>query len=136
MTTEVVRLSINAWDQTKAAFRSVRSGLRSLESQAKIAGLAITAIGVATVNSSRKSIDANAKLADQLNITTEALAGLQHRAELTTRGGAEGLNKAMESLNKRLGEARNGTGEASRYLDVMGLKAEALTKIPDRKSVV
>jgi len=73
-------------------------------------------------------IDATAKLSDRLGITTEKLIGLQHAAAITGTD-AETLNKSLEIFTRRLGEMTQGSGEAKRGLDMLGLTAEQLIHV-------
>lgn len=96
-------------------------------------GVALSAVAVTgltlMVRSSLKAIDATAKLADTIGATTEELSSLQHIAELTGVG-TQGMNKAMTQFVRRLGEAKEGSGEAFDALQRMGLSAERLSKLP------
>lgn len=75
-----------------------------------------------------ETIDATAKLSDRLGVTTEKLIGLQHAASITGTD-AETLNKSLEIFTRRLGEMTQGSGEAKRGLDMLGLTAEQLIHI-------
>jgi hypothetical protein len=70
-------------------------------------------------------IDGLAKSADALGMTTQALAGLNHAAELAGVG-ADGLQRAMSRLNRSVGEAATGTGEARKRLQHLGLSVAEL----------
>ncbi len=72
------------------------------------------------------SIDATAKLADRLGTTTEAITGLGHAADLAGVS-SESFNAAMEILVRRLGEAKQGSGEMMRAVKTMGLDIQRLT---------
>jgi hypothetical protein len=67
-----------------------------------------------------KTIDANAKLADALGISTQALAGFQLQAELSGAS-AEGLNNGIREMQRRLGEARAGLKAPTDALAQLGL---------------
>ena len=75
-----------------------------------------------------ETIDATAKLSDRLGVATEKLIGLQHAASITGTD-AETLNKSLEIFTRRLGEMTQGSGEAKRGLDMLGLTAEQLIHI-------
>ncbi len=93
---------------------------------AAVAGMALL------VRQQFQAIDATAKLADRIGITTNALVGLQHAAEITGAG-TEVLNKGLMFLSKSLGEAKQGIGEAQYALDAMGLNLDDLIKMsPDQ----
>lgn len=71
-------------------------------------------------------IDQQAKTADRLGITTEALTGLQHAASINGATNEE-LNKSLQTMQKNLGQvAQTGTGEAKDALEGLGLSATEL----------
>lgn len=86
-----------------------------------------TAVLIATTKQSLRQIDALAKQADQIGITTEALATFQHLGELTGVS-TEKINSSLERMVKRLGEASTGMGAAKKTLEGMNLSANALIK--------
>lgn len=125
-----------------------RSGLAKAANVAKKfgagiakAGLKVAALGAAAVaaaatglavliNRSLDAIDTLGKLAARLGDSTAAIAGLRFAAELTGAG-AQTLDKSLEQLTRRLGEAKTGTGEALGTLDALGLSAVDLAnKMP------
>lgn len=91
------------------------------------AALAIGGIGGIgyMVKKQMEAIDVVAKLSDRIGMSTEALVGFQHAAELSGVG-TESLHKSLEIFSRRLGEVRMGTGEAQRALDALGLTANQL----------
>ena len=98
----------------------------------RLRGLATGILAVAGVSGfgymirqQMKTIDSTAKLSDRLGIATESLIGLQHAASITGTN-AETLNKSLEIFVRRLGEMTQGSGEAKRGLDMLGLTAEML----------
>ncbi len=71
-------------------------------------------------------IDQQAKTADRLGITTQALGGLQHAANLYGASNEE-LNKSLQTMQKNLGQVgQTGTGEAKYALDGLGLSVQEL----------
>lgn len=109
----------------------VSVGGRLAKFGAVLGGVAAGAMAV-MIKRSFKAIDVNTKLADSIGISTEALTGLQHAAELTGVG-TEGMNKSLERFTRVLGEAVGGTGEAKDSLDILGLSASDLVnKAPDK----
>ncbi|HEW79402.1 MAG TPA: hypothetical protein ENH34_05510 [Phycisphaerales bacterium] len=82
---------------------------------------------VAMTRSTMNQLDATAKLADRLGVATDKLMALQHASEITGVG-AEGFNKSMEMLVRRLGEVRMGVGEAKNALDSLGLSVNELVQ--------
>jgi len=84
---------------------------------------------VAAVKNVTSAMDEIGKKADAIGIGTDALQEL--RAAAVSAGVSEGgLDKALEQLSKRLGEAEQGTGAAVKALEAMGLTAQELTGIP------
>jgi|GEM_PF-3313097 len=80
---------------------------------------------VGVVKESLSAIDATAKLADRLGTSTEALQGLRHAAELTGAGGAN-MDKAIEKMNRSVGEAIEGPSAASDAIKRLGLNINDL----------
>ncbi|OGG44118.1 MAG: hypothetical protein A3F84_27800 [Candidatus Handelsmanbacteria bacterium RIFCSPLOWO2_12_FULL_64_10] len=104
--------------------------------KASVAAIGTTFLGLAgvasltgLVDSSMHAIDANAKLSDRLNISTEALVGLQHGADIAGVGNEE-LTGALSKLQRNLGAAANGSKEAQDNFKRLGLDAMALSQMP------
>lgn len=94
---------------------------------------AAAAVGAAMVRSQMQTIDALAKTADRLGLTTQALAGLQRSAELSGAS-ANTLNMALQRMTRRVAEAAQGTGEAKDAIRELGLDAQALARMsPDQQ---
>lgn len=113
--------------------QSATKKLRNTANQLAKVGAAAVAAGAALVAGlyvkGSQAIDAQAKLARQLGTTTAAVQGLSRSAELG--GVAQGkMESALRSHTKRLGDAVNGTGEASKAYKQLGLDARELSKIP------
>lgn len=103
----------------------------------KYGGLIASVAGVAglglMVRKSMQSVDAAAKLSDQLGIATEKLQGLRHAAEITGAGTAA-MDKGLSFMSKSLGEAKQGIGEAKQALAALDLTVEGLlSKRPDEQ---
>lgn len=121
----------------KQAARSVESASNSIKGaisgvQTAFAALAaVVGVGAfgALVRQSFEAIDANAKLADRLGITTQTLAGLQHAANLANVS-QQTLITASRHLATGISEAAAGTGEAKRAFDMLGLSAQNLLRLP------
>jgi hypothetical protein len=101
--------------------------------------LALVGIGggiaglVAGVSRAAERVDALSKTADKLGIATEELAGFQHAAELTGVS-VNQANTALQRMVRRIAEAAQGTGEAKKALEELGLSATALGQLsPDRQ---
>ena len=124
---------ITATDKTAAAFKSVNRSAGALASKAAKIGIAFATAGVAVAGALTKmsmaNIDSLAKTADKIGVTTEALGGLRHAAELTGVG-SDTLDMAMQRLTRRVSEAANGTGEAKNALIELGINAANLEQLP------
>ena len=124
---------LTATDKTAAAFKSVMGSATRLAAAAAKIGAAFATAGVAAAvaltKMSMANIDNLAKTADKIGITTQALGGLRHAAELT--GVSAGtMDMAMQRLTRRVSEAANGTGEAKDALIELGINAETLEQLP------
>jgi len=134
-----IDFKLSAQDKTKAVLGSVDQRLGSITKSVGIYSAAVGAAGLAAAaglavatSKAMASIDATAKLSDRLGITTEGLIGLRHAAELTGAG-ADTMDSSLERMNKRLGEAAAGTGEARKYLAALGLDVQDLLRLsPDQ----
>lgn len=134
MANQDVRISIKAVDKTKAGFSGVTSGLKKLSGavfnmKTALLGAVGSAGFGALIKSSINAGDELAKTADKLGVTTTALAGLRHAAELT--GVSTGtMDMAMQRFTRRAAEAAQGTGEAKGALQELGINAEELVNLP------
>ena len=134
MANQQVNITIRALDKTKKGFGSAAKGLRSLAGSVLNMKTAIVgAVGAggfgALIQSSINAGDELAKTADKLGVTTEALAGLRHAAELT--GVSTGtMDMAMQRFTRRAAEAAKGTGEAKGALRELGIDAESIVRLP------
>lgn len=99
-----------------------------------VAGTAAMAMTTRFVKSNLAAIDATAKLSDRINVTTEALTGLRHAGEIYGASNSI-VDKSLEIFVRRLGEARQGIGEAKRLLDSMGLSAGKLAGMRTDKAI-
>jgi len=134
MANQDVRISIKAVDKTKAGFSGVTNGLKRISGAVfNMKNALVGAVGTAgfgaLIKSSINAGDELAKTADKLGVTTTALAGLRHAAELT--GVSTGtMDMAMQRFTRRAAEAAQGTGEAKGALQELGINAEDLVKLP------
>ncbi len=88
-------------------------------------------VGVYTVTA--QNIDEQAKFADRIGITTDALAALQYAGELTGVT-SDRMADSLQGMVERVSEATTGTGEAAEALQNLGLSAEELNKLsPDQQ---
>ncbi len=114
---------VQAAGKRLAAFSSTMIGVAS------VGGL------VAMVKKNMDLMDSTGKLADRIGITTEALQGLRHAAELTGAG-ADTLDAGLTTMAKRLGEAARGAGAAVPALKLLGLSIQDLIqKSPDQQFI-
>ncbi|KKL79397.1 hypothetical protein LCGC14_2015220, partial [marine sediment metagenome] len=121
----VIEFSLRGRDQFSKPLNKVGESLRKVGRVAAIGiGIATTAL-VALTASSFRAVDALAKTSDKLGIATEALAGLRLAANLT---GVETrqLDLGIQRMTRRISEAAQGTGEAVKALDELGLNAKKL----------
>lgn len=119
--------------QVSDAGTKLRSNANEYGKWAAAGVAAAGAVGAAMVRSQMQTIDALAKTADRLGLTTEALAGLQRSAELSGAG-ANTLNMALQRMTRRVSEAAQGTGEAQAALKELGLDAQYLSTLsPDEQ---
>ena len=79
------------------------------------------------VKNQLQAIDNLAKTADKLGVTTEALAGFRHAAELTGVS-TQTADMALQRFTRRLAEAAVGTGEAKGALKELGVSAAELVQ--------
>lgn len=102
--------------------RNAIPGVAKLGAAAAATGVALT---TAFVVKGLKAVDANAKLARSIGATDKGMRALKISSN---DAGVEWsvMSKAAEQLNKRLGEALSGTGEAAGALDRLGLSASNL----------
>ena len=110
---------------------SVTGTLKKLA--AGLAAVAGAAGTVALIKNSFKLIDAQAKTADKLGLTTEALAGLRLAA---SRSGVatSALDTGLQRMTRRVAEAAKGTGEARNAIAELGLDAKKLVaQSPDEQ---
>ena len=134
MAKQDVSIIIKAFDKTKAGFSGVTSGLKKVSGavfnmKSALVGAVGTAGFGALIKSSINAGDELAKTADKLGVTTTALSGLRHAAELT--GVSTGtMDMAMQRFTRRAAEAAQGTGEAKGALQELGINAEELVNLP------
>jgi hypothetical protein len=135
-----VKIPISAEDKFSKTFGKAQKGLGKLASSAaqtakKVAKIgaafaaAGTAAGIALTKASMESIDALAKTADRIGITTESLRSLQMSAALA---GVENktLEKSLQNLAVGVSDAADGTGIAKDAFIELGLSAQRLEKLP------
>lgn len=92
-----------------------------------LAAVSIRAIG-SFVQGQLVTIDALAKTADRLAISTEKLGAFQFAAGLAGVS-VEEFNLGLDQFNRRLGESQLGSGQAKRAFDLLGLSSKELLKL-------
>jgi hypothetical protein len=128
-----VRFSIIAKDKTAAAFKAVRSGLKSVTGQVftLTAGLgALAGVGGFTImaKNAMDSADKIHKLNIRLGASTEALSQYRHVA---TMSGVtfQTFTMGLQRMTRRVSEAANGTGEAVKALEELNMDAAQLSQL-------
>lgn len=120
--------------------KEVNSRLKGVgDGFASFGRIAATALGVfsagaftAFVKSAGEAADALGKTADKLGVSTQALKSFQVAAG-EAGVGIEAANKLLTESQKRLGEAAAGTGEAAKYIKLLGLNVQELQQLsPDQ----
>ena len=115
------------------------AGLVGLAGKAFPAIAAINSVGAAISKVSQEfsaamvRIDATAKTAEKLGMTSNALRGLRHAAQ---KSGVDAgtLDMAMQRMSRRIAEAATGSGEAQGILQELGLSAQKLVGMaPDKQ---
>ena len=87
----------------------------------------------AGIKRSMSAVDALAKQADALGMSTEGLAGLQHAAGLAGAS-MEKLGTALRHSNRFIGEAATGNKAAADRIERLGLSIQALQEMrPDQR---
>ena len=98
------------------------------------AGLA--AIGIAEfVKGQFEAIDALGTTAARLGATTEAFVGLGHAANLVDITQEE-LTTSLMRMNRTLGQAASGSGEAASAFTSLGLDAQTLAQLPVEEAFI
>ena len=105
-----------------AAARMSLFNLKALAAGATVGGLALL------TRNAMKNIDAMAKVSDKLGLSTEALGGLRHAAELTGVP-IRSLDMGIQRMTRRIAEASTGTGEAKAAIKELGLDARKLAQL-------
>jgi hypothetical protein len=80
-------------------------------------------------------MDAVGKMSDELGIATKALTGLEHAAQINGAS-LDILHKGLGIFVRRMGEAKMGVGEARKGLELLGLSADSLSKMPLEKQML
>jgi hypothetical protein len=134
MANQNLNITIRAFDKTSKALSSASKGLRKvggavLSAKTAIVGLVGAAGFGALIKQGLAAGDSLAKTADKIGVTTEALAGMRHAAELTGVS-TQTMDMALQRFTRRASEAAIGTGEAKGALQELGINAKELVKLP------
>lgn len=113
----------------KAAYQTEQA-MKKMKKDAEMVGVALGAMAavgasalVYMVKSSIDAMDAMSKLAQQTGTTTEILTGLTYAAGMSGVSN-EKLGTALVKLSKNMSDAANGTGEAKRGFDALGISVK------------
>ena len=111
------------------ARQKLNSTVGSLAAVGAAAVAAAAAITVHLVNGAREAIDAQAKMAQQLDTTSASMATLKRAGELS---GVEmkAITTASRTLAVRMGDAQQGVKLAKDAFDALGISAQDLAKVP------
>lgn len=115
--------------EMEAANRRLAGFARRVRVAAAAAVAAATAAGVAMVRSGLQTVDAQAKLAQSLGTTVASIQTLERAGELAGVS-MSGIEQATKDLTRRLSQAAAGTGPAADALDRLGLSANDLIALP------
>lgn len=116
---------------TKGFRKGLKAASKALASFSKKIGIASAAAAVGmgiVIKNSLASIDATAKLADTLGLTTEALINLNRAAGLAGIGEKD-LSTGLRRFQKNLSDAKAGLSTAIRAFETLGLNFEELRKL-------
>ncbi len=124
----------------KKASANGRSFATQVKSSAKVGAVAIVAMGAASAGAiaamykeQAQYNDTLAKSADKLGVTTQALEGMRHVAQLTGNS-TQVLDKGLLDLNIKVQDAAKGIGEGKEALSALNLSAEKLARLsPDQQ---
>lgn len=84
-------------------------------------------MGGALISAIKKTIDYFDDLADRaanLSISTDFLQGINHIASKDVVGGVGTMNKALDELSNRLGQAKDGSEEAAKRFAKLGISVQ------------
>jgi hypothetical protein len=115
--------------EMEAANARLAGFARRVRVAAAAAVAAATAAGVAMVRSGLQTVDAQAKLAQSLGTTVASIQTLERAGELAGVS-MSGIEQATKDLTRRLSQAAAGGGPASQALERLGLSASELLALP------
>lgn len=115
--------------EMEAANARMAAFSRRVKVAAAAAVAAATAAGVAMVRSGLQTVDAQAKLAQSLGTTVASIQTLERAGELAGVS-ISGIEQATKDLTRRLSQAAAGSGPAADALERLGLSASDLIALP------
>ncbi|MBJ6372761.1 phage tail tape measure C-terminal domain-containing protein [Sedimentitalea arenosa] len=115
--------------EMEAANARMAAFSRRVKVAAAAAVAAATAAGVAMVRSGLQTVDAQAKLAQSLATTVASIQTLERAGELAGVS-MSGIEQATKDLTRRLSQAAAGGGPAAQALERLGLSAADLLALP------
>jgi len=115
--------------EMEAANRRLAGFSRRVKLAAAAAVAAATAAGVAMIRSGLQTVDAQAKLAASLDTTVASIQVLERAGELAGVSMGQ-VEQATIQLTRRLSQAASGTGPAVEALRRLRLSAEDLQRLP------
>ena len=115
--------------EMEAANARLAAFSRRVQVAAAAAVTAATLAGVAMIRSGLQTVDAQAKLAQSLGTTVASIQTLERAGELAGVS-ISGIEQATKDLTRRLSQAAAGTGPAVDALDRLGLSANELIALP------
>jgi hypothetical protein len=123
---------LSALGKLKGATAELGASFRKLREDAASAGIAVAAVGYSAwrvVSGFANMADEASETGSALGMTAQELLGLRYAGE---RVGIEAgkMDAALNKLNQQLADAQNGSKEASKSFDELGLDAEMLASIP------
>lgn len=128
-TSDLDRAHKEAIKSTEALGRSIGANIASITKWGIAAAVAGAGTATWLVKQSLDAIDAQSKLARQLNSSVAGVQALQHAANLAGVS-ADSLKNSIQQLNIKLGEAaRTGQGPTYEALRRIGLSANDLVKL-------
>lgn len=106
----------------------VSKTMTTLTSLKFVAGSALAFIGAGKlahgITNSIREMDALIKQSRRIGVETEDLISLSYAAALTTTMTQEQVGRALQEMQKRIGEASQGTGEAVKAFDLLGISLD------------
>ncbi|WP_425099339.1 phage tail tape measure C-terminal domain-containing protein [Tropicibacter sp. S64] len=115
--------------EMEAANARLAAFSRRVRVAAAAAVAAATAAGVAMIRSGLQTVDAQAKLAQSLGTTVASIQTLERAGELAGVS-MSGIEQATKDLTRRHSQAAAGSGPAADALDRLGLSATDLIALP------